>query len=925
MAFIFLFSVHILSAQTNCQVAPCAADISGNGPHPCDAKLYCSNSVSVTNGLVACTPAADTDGCGVNASEEASELPGAAVDDFLDATLPNDCYHTGQYVQWIKYWLPVGINSLKIQGSGQLESWAVFHVPGKYTVGDLSTPCDLTDLVYYGACSNMNQWKVITNPESDPTYENLYLIALIYDEPSEGTINFKTKECESICFPRITCPKDATFECDDQAGIDAWFKSYKVDACNISKWYVDVTYDPNAFTGCDGTGSALITFTLKKGNTVLDYCTATLTIVDTKPPTIKCPADVTVTADAYCNFSYDGKPEASDNCDDYVTVSGPYDGDRVYASDCKTAGYLYKVKRTYTAEDDCHNKSSCSFYITVKDVTAPTITCPADVTLDADAYCNFTYDGKPEVKDNCDKYVSVTGPSDGDREYAANCATDGYLYKVKRTFTAEDDCGNKSSCSFYIYVKDVTPPSITCPADVTVNADAYCNFTYDKKPTASDNCDKWVTIGGPEDGAREYASDCKTAGYLYRVKRTYTATDDCGNKNSCSFYIYVKDVTPPAGYCPDLDVHVDCVEDIPCTIDPNSQVIQDIIAKIKAAFKDNCSEVVVTFDHATDLSDCEASEDGIYTVSRTVYFKVKDKCGNEATDSPCPVRFSAPCYNFCTYTQGYYGNAGGNNSHLALITSLMNKYGPIKIGLPGQSLTITSPECVIQFLPGGSTAQPLKSGDPVATYLSCNLGSNPTDGERLRNNLASNAIALQLNLWNNPGLGAVSLKSGCFSLPSIPGYNPATIQDLMNLVNQYLGGALGNSGSLGSALTNAVTSINEYWDECKSHYQDPCTQPLVIPTGNYMNEAPLSAEKALTIIPNPASDFATIQLEDYLDRQVTLAVYNNLGQLMTQQSVNWNDGTMVRLDLSGFNNGLYVAHVRVDNTQKVLRFVVARR
>ena len=57
------FNVQTVSAQ--CAEALCQADVNGNGPSPCQAKLYCSNSGSTTNGIIACTQAADTDGCGV--------------------------------------------------------------------------------------------------------------------------------------------------------------------------------------------------------------------------------------------------------------------------------------------------------------------------------------------------------------------------------------------------------------------------------------------------------------------------------------------------------------------------------------------------------------------------------------------------------------------------------------------------------------------------------------------------------------------------------------------------------------------------------------------------------------------------------------------------------------------------------------------
>ena len=46
----------------------------------------------------------------------------------------------------------------------------------------------------------------------------------------------------------------------------------------------------------------------------------------------------------------------------------------------------YTLTRTWTAEDNCGNTSSCSQVITVEDNTAPVITCPVDETVECDAY-----------------------------------------------------------------------------------------------------------------------------------------------------------------------------------------------------------------------------------------------------------------------------------------------------------------------------------------------------------------------------------------------------------------------------------------------------------------------------------------------------------------------------------------------------------
>jgi len=108
--FIYFQSSAELYAQCESSPSECQPLAEGHGPDPCDAKLYCSNSGAVEQGYIACTTAADTDGCGVQAN--------APVAGFTDATLftsqdvHEDCYSdpdTGEnynYVQWIKFATP---------------------------------------------------------------------------------------------------------------------------------------------------------------------------------------------------------------------------------------------------------------------------------------------------------------------------------------------------------------------------------------------------------------------------------------------------------------------------------------------------------------------------------------------------------------------------------------------------------------------------------------------------------------------------------------------------------------------------------------------------------------------------------------------------------------------------------------------------
>jgi hypothetical protein len=57
----------IISAQlvAQCGEPGCVPAVERNGPNPCMAKMYCSNSGNA-QGLVTCTNSADTDGCGID-------------------------------------------------------------------------------------------------------------------------------------------------------------------------------------------------------------------------------------------------------------------------------------------------------------------------------------------------------------------------------------------------------------------------------------------------------------------------------------------------------------------------------------------------------------------------------------------------------------------------------------------------------------------------------------------------------------------------------------------------------------------------------------------------------------------------------------------------------------------------------------------
>jgi hypothetical protein len=209
-------------------------------------------------------------------------------------------------------------------------------------------------------------------------------------------------------------------------------------------------------------------------------CSFNVTVVDNQAPSISCPANITVSAPPTAcgaNVSY-STPVGTDNCSGVSTT--------------RTAGLasgsLFPIGTTtvtHAATDAASLSTNCSFTVTVADVTAPALVCPANIVANAaptscSANVNYTI---PVGTDNCPGVSTVR---------TAGLAS-GALFPIGTTtvtHVATDAASLTSSCSFTVTVIDVTPPVLNCPANVTVNsAPTACgaNVTY-TAPVGTDNC-----------------------------------------------------------------------------------------------------------------------------------------------------------------------------------------------------------------------------------------------------------------------------------------------------------------------------------------------------------------------------------------------------------------------------------------------------
>ncbi len=157
--------------------------------------------------------------------------------------------------------------------------------------------------------------------------------------------------------------------------------------------------------------------------------------------------------------------------------------------------------------------------------------CSASVTTD-----NPAFDCSPvEVTWNLTGATTASSPSAGINYVGTRTFNVG---TTTVTYSAEDNSGNISTCSYTVTVNDIESPVISnCPTDITVSMDlgqCSANVTF-TDPTVTDNCDGTVTPVRT-DGTGLNSGDEFTVG---TTTISYIATDDAGNTATCSFNITV--------------------------------------------------------------------------------------------------------------------------------------------------------------------------------------------------------------------------------------------------------------------------------------------------------------------------------------------------------------------------------------------------
>ncbi len=406
--------------------------------------------------------------------------------------------------------------------------------------------------------------------------------------------------------------------------------------------------------------------------------------------------------------------------------------------------------------------------------------------------------------------------------------------------------------------------------------------------SAVDNCDtnvSWsnmllstvVTCGGAEV-------------HTYR----FTAEDNGGNTASTDASFEIIDTTPPDIFCP-ADITISCDE----SDDPS------VTGMATAA--DICSPpLTLDYDDQVISGNCSWE----CTIERT--WMAEDDCGNMNT---CTQEiFSTP---------------------LMLIQDALSM-GPITLGLPGVSLTLTfdDAECIVEWLAAGfGNAAPyhIPWGNHTNNPLTCipgNIVINP-DGT-MANPLLAAQIFMAINLRLNPMLGDMLLSDTgvpvhMVLIISMP-HNP-TVSDLFRLTNIALGSIYAPHFDF---LAQATQGINDAFSFCDGDI-GPVIEPFIDNNGaniyeaggSQINQSGFSAD--FSIFPNPAKHEVYFDLNAFFGQSLTIEIYNLQGQLLVRQKVDELYGEPVIFRLDNFNDGVYLGVVHAEGEAvKTKKFMVKK-
>ncbi len=429
--------------------------------------------------------------------------------------------------------------------------------------------------------------------------------------------------------PVVTAPLDITVEATESAGTPATDPAIIAFLADVSATdLVDddqtllITHDGPAMYPLGVTTTVTFTVTDSAGNNSTEF--ATVSVVDSTPPVVTAPVDITVEATGPA-----GTPEsdpaiiaflagfsATDLVDDDQTLLFEHDGPAMYPLGVTTTV-------TFSIADSAGNTSTGFATVTVVDSTPPVITAPGNIIVEAtepsgtpdtdSAIIDFLADVSATDLVDDDQTLLIT--HDGPAMYPLGVTT-------TVTFSVTDSAENTGTATATVSVVDSTAPVVTPPVSIVVEATGPAG-TPESDPaiiaflagaTATDLVDDDQTLLFTHNGPAMYPLGVTTT-------VTFSVTDSAENTGTATATVSVVDSTAPVVTAP-VDITVEATESAgtPAT-DP---AIIAFLAGVSATdLVDDDQTLLITHDGPAMYP---------LGVTTTVTFTVTDSAGNNSTE-----------------------------------------------------------------------------------------------------------------------------------------------------------------------------------------------------------------------------------------------------------------------------------------------------
>ncbi len=485
-------------------------------------------------------------------------------------------------------------------------------------------------------------------------------------------------------------------------------------------------------------------------------------------------------------------------------------------------------------------------------------------------------------------------------------------------FVTDGNC-NASSCTTMVTVEDNSIPEIYCPIDFMVDNDlGFCGAEV-TIPVAEtfDNCTPTLTgrfrevdendapVSGITGEWSSYESD--PSGYypVGRYEIEWRSMDPSDNTNYCSFYLTVVDAENPVITCYNQIIHFNGEETI------------DLVVDDLASATDNCGVASLTID-PTFVSCEELGEDIIVTATAVDIYGLVSTCTSVVTVD------GLPC-GWMDFEENGIGCVGGNDADYDVPTETFILESDVcyssnwaaddaayaKYELCGDGELITRVSGISGQAWAGITMRESEAPGSKKVSLSTNLGNFARREIRTTTNGYSvpqqffrpGAAWLRLTRSGNQFLGYMSMDGQNWQIVLF-----ATVQ--MNACIQMGLYVTNINGTAATATFNDVTVVESGILNL--------TMPNIPDGPVELQNAPVDFE----IYPNPASQEVFVDLKGFLNQEVDLIIYNQMGQRVWHTQLAPIEQSTTSINLQDLSAGTYFIEVTTPESRTVKKLMV---